>query len=412
MVAPQAFVPVLEPFLQWKRERGLEPLVLTVEQAGGTAEAIADSVAVRFAEPAGLTYLVLAGDVPLVPGFKGAFEQADDDTRYAQVAGDDLYPDLFVSRVSARDTLELRTQLVKFVRYERDPDPDGAWYARAAGAASNLGDPTDAVLADRLRDDLLGWTFASVDRIYEPDATGAMISAALDEGISLLNYLGHGSGSSWSNPPFDNADVHALANGWMNPWIVDVSCANGRFSDAECFAEAWLRSGTPTEPRGAIAMYSASTTTPWVPPTVMQAETVDLLATGEADEIGALCQHGIMKVLDVYPGDEGRQLVEQYNIFGDCSLQVRTAAPRALTVVHHGQLAVGVDVFPVDAGIAGARVAVTSAGVLHGTALTDATGYAAVPLAVPVLEPGSVVLTVTGRNLLPHRRAVPVTVPV
>ncbi|MFO7609116.1 MAG: C25 family cysteine peptidase [Candidatus Krumholzibacteriia bacterium] len=412
VVAPAAFVPALQPFLQWKRERGLEPLVLTVEAAGGTADAIRDSVAARFAEPAGLTYLVLAGDSPLVPGFKGLFEQADDDTRYAQVAGDDLYPDLFVSRVSARDTLELRTQLVKFVRYERDPDPDGAWYAHGAGAASNLGDPTDAVLADRLREDLLGWTFTAIDRIYEPDAAGADIAAALDQGRSLLNYLGHGSGTSWGNPPFANADVHALANGWMNPWIVDVSCANGRFSDPECFAEAWLRTGSPTAPRGAIAMYSASTTTPWVPPTVMQAETIGLLASGQADEIGALCQHGIMKVLDVYPGDEGRQLVEQYNIFGDCSLQVRTARPQPLQVAHHGQLAVGVDVFPVNAGVAGARVAVTGPGVLHGTAVTDATGYAAVPLVVPVTAPGTVILTVTGRNLLPHREPVPVTVPV
>ena len=411
VVAPEAFVPVLETFLQWKRERGLLPLVLTVEAAGGTAAAIADSVRARFAEPAGLTYLLLAGDVPLVPGWKGSFEQADDDTRYAQVAGDDLYPDLFVSRISARDTTELRTQLVKFIRYERDPDPDGAWYDHAVGAASNLGDPTDAVLADRLRADLLGWTFVEVDRIYEPDATGGMIADALNQGRSLLNYLGHGSGSSWSNPLFGTADVRALANGWKNPWVIDVSCANGRFSDAECFAEAWLRSGTPQAPQGAIAMYAASTTTPWVPPTVMQAETIDLLTSGQADEIGALCQHGIMKVLDVYPGGEGRQLVEQYNIFGDCSLQVRTAAPQPLTVRHHGQLAVGVDVFPVDAGVAGARVAVTGPGVLHGTALSDASGYAAVPLTVPLSAPGSVVLTVTGRNLLPHRETVPVTVP-
>lgn len=412
VVAPEAFVPVLETFLQWKRERGLVPLVLTTEAAGGTAAGIADSVRARFAEPAGLTYLLLAGDVPLVPGWKGAFEQADDDTRYAQVAGDDLYPDLFVSRISARDTTELRTQLVKFIRYERDPDADGAWYEHAVGAASNLGDPTDAVLADRLRADLLGWTFSAVDRIYEPDATGGMIAAALNQGRSLLNYLGHGSGSSWSNPLFNTADVHALANGWKNPWVIDVSCANGRFSDPECFAEAWLRSGTPQAPQGAIAMYASSTTTPWVPPTVMQAETIDLLASGQADEIGALCQHGIMKVLDVYPGAEGRQLVEQYNIFGDCSLQVRTAVPQPLVVRHQGQLAVGVDVFPVDAGVAGARVAVTSPGMLHGTALTDASGYAAVPLAVPLSAPGSVVLTVSGRNLLPHRETLPVTVPV
>lgn len=410
VVVPAAFVNAVGDFVQWKRERGIAPLMLVVEQAGGTADAIRDTVRARYEEPAGLTYVVLMGDEPLVPGFRGAYEQADDDTRYAQMDEDDLYPDLFVSRVSARDLTELQTQLVKLVAYERDPEPDGAWYAHATGAASNQGTPTDAQRADGLRDVLLGWTFTDVDRIYEPAATGAMLSAAINDGRSLLNYLGHGSGTSWSNPEFNIADVHALANGARLPWVIDVSCANGRFSDPECFAEAWLRTGSASVPAGAIAMYSASTTTPWVPPTVMQEEAMALLASGAADEIGALCQGGIMKVLDVYPGDEGRQLVEQYNIFGDCSLQVRTAPPVPLTVRHQGFLAPGVDVLPVDAGVAGARVAVTSAGVLHGTAVTDASGYAAVPLEVPAAGESSVVLTVTGRNLLPHRESIPVVV--
>jgi subtilisin-like proprotein convertase family protein len=408
VIAPAAFVQALEPWLQWKRERGFDPLLQVVEQAGGTADALRDSVMARFAEPEGLTYVVLAGDVPLVPGFQGEFEGADDDTRYAQVAGDDLYPDLFVSRISARDVTELETQLAKFIAYERDPEPGGAWYGHALGAASNEGQPTDAERADALRLRLLAGPYAAVDRIYQPDGTAALITAALHEGRSLVNYLGHGSGSSWVNPPFGIADVHALANGRRLPWIIDVSCANGNYSDPECFAEAWLRTGTATEPAGAIAMYASSTTTPWVPPTVMQEEVVALIAEGREDEIGALCTHGIMKVLDAYPGDEGRQLVEQYNIFGDCTLQVRTAAPRLPEVVHEEFLAPGVDVFPVRTGVAGARVAVTSGGVLHGTAVTDATGFASVPLLRPVEAPGWVVLTVTGRDLLTRRETVPV----
>ncbi|MCP4573051.1 MAG: T9SS type A sorting domain-containing protein [bacterium] len=412
LVCADAFVDGVQDFAQWKRERGLEVEVATVADLGGTAEAIAAAVAARYYAPESLGYVILVGDAGDVPTFAGLYEGADDDTRYSLVDGDDLYPDLFVSRVSARDDDELTTQLGKFIRYERDPDPAGDWYAHGAGIASILGDPTDAARADLLRADLLGFTYESVDRLYEPAATAAAIDAALEEGRSLVNYLGHGSGTSWSNPAFDLDDIAGLANGQRWPLIVDVSCANGRFTRDECFAEAWLRAGTPDTPLGAVAMYSSSTTTPWVPPTLMQEEAVDLLSGGQTWEIGAICLQGMMKVVDAYPGDIGRQLMEQYNVFGDCSLQLRTARPTPVTVEHAGALAVGIPFLPVATDVAGATVTLTAPGVLLGRAVTDADGEARLELAAPPTEPGVLVLTVTGPNLLTHSETIPVQVPI
>jgi len=412
VVCADGFVDAVQPFVQWKRERGLAVEVAAAGDLGGTAEAIAAAVAARYFSAEGLGYVVLAGDAAEVPTFAGEYEGADDDTRYALVDGDDLYPDLFVSRVSARDEDELLTQLTKFISYERDPEPGGDWYPHGAGIASILGDPTDAERADGLRADLLGFTYETVDRLYEPAATGAAITAALEEGRSLVNYLGHGSGTSWSNPAFTVADIAGLTNGHRWPLILDVSCANGNFTRDECFAEAWLRAGTPDRPHGAIAMYSASTSTPWVPPTLMQDEAVDLLAGGGTWEIGAICQQGMMKVLDAYPGDIGRQLVEQYNIFGDCTLRLRSARPRPLAVSHAGALAGGVPVFPVEVGVAGATVTLTAPGVLLGIAVTGTDGRARVELEDPPATAAELVLTVTGPNLLTHREVIPVQVPV
>ena len=142
----------------------------------------------------------------------------------------------------------------------------------------------------------------------------------------------------------------ALTNGERLPWILDVSCNNGDFERIECFAEAWLRAGTPEQAAGAVGMYSASTTTPWVPPTVMQAEAIDLLTTGADRILGALCTHGMMEVLDTYPGDEGLQLVEQYNLFGDCSLEVRAAEPQPIAATHPSVVSDGGPGFVVEAG--------------------------------------------------------------
>ena len=83
--------------------------------------------------------------------------------------------------------------------------------------------------------------------------------------------------------------------------------------------EAVLRVGTPTQPHGAVGMFSSWGTCAWVPPTVMLAEVIDLFVTETTSTLGALYYFGAMKALDQYPGTggEGHALVEQYQIFGD-----------------------------------------------------------------------------------------------
>ena len=413
IVCNDALMGSIGDFVQWKREKGMSVEVISSGSVGGTTTGIKDAIQARYDSAEGLTYVILVGDLAQIPTFSGTYEGADDDTRYANCAGSDLYPDLFLSRISATNPDDVLIQTQKFIRYERNPDAGGTWYNQAAGLASSEGSPADHERANWLRDDLLGYGFDHVDQIYQLNGDGAAeISAAVNAGRSLVYYIGHGSGSSWSNPSFSSTDANNLSNGYMTPWVIDVSCSNGDFSMSECFAEAWMRSGTTTQPNGAVAMYSASTSTPWVPPCVMQAEAVDLLVADQANVIGSLYYHGIMAVLDEYPGSSGAQLVEQYNIFGDCSLQVRTATPVAPVISHGGSVVIGADQFTIETGVAGATVSLFSNGVLHGTGVADASGHCDVMLANPVLEGGDVQLTVTGYNVLTYREAVPAIVPV
>jgi subtilisin-like proprotein convertase family protein len=413
IVCYDAFMGAIGDFVQWKREKGMTVEVISSGSVGGTTAGIKDAIQTRYDSPEGLTYVILVGDVAQIPTYSGTYEGADDDTRYVNLAGSDLYPDAFISRISASNPDDVLIQTQKFIRYERDPDAAGAWYNKAAGLASSEGSPADHERAEWLRQDLLGYGFDHVDEIYQLYGHGAsQISAAVNEGRSIMYYIGHGSGSSWSNPSFSTSDVGNLSNGYMNPWILDVSCLNGDMSQNECFAEAWMRAGTTSQPNGAVSMYSASTSTPWVPPCVMQAEAIDLLVADQANVIGSLFFHGMMEVLDQYTGSTATQLVEQYNIFGDCTLQVRTAAPIAPAISHAGSVIIGSDQFQIDTGVAGATVSLFSDGVLHGSGVTDATGNCVVTLTEPVLQGGDVQLTVTGYNLLTYQEAIPAIVPV
>jgi len=410
VVCHDSFMGTIEPFVEWKRSSGLDVQVISTGSVGGTTGGIQQVIDTLYAEPEGLTYVILVGDQAQVPSYTGTFEGADDDTRYGNIEGDDLYPDLFVSRISGSNPIDIETQINKFVRYERDPDAGAHWYHVGAALASSQGDPSDFERAGWLREDMLNYSFTQVHEIFQPEGDTADITAAINGGVSLINYLGHGTGSSWTNPHFSAVDIHNLTNNWMHPWILDVSCSNGDFSTDECFAEAWMRAGDPAQPQGALATYSASTTTPWVPPCVMQAEAVDLLVADQANVLGSLYFHGVMKAMDVYPGDS--QLVEQYNIFGDCSLMVRTNTPVVPAMQHDDVLALDATVFPVDTGVENTRVAIYSDGQLHGVGVTDASGHVDVQLLIPVSVPGPVQMTVTGYNLLTQIITLQAEVPV
>jgi hypothetical protein len=412
MVVPDEFRAAVEPLVQWKTRRGIEVETVSPAALGGTEAAIAAAIADRWYGE-GLDWVLLLGDREWVPTRRGTFDGSDSDTRYALVAGDDTYPDLFVSRISVRSAAEAAVQAAKFVAYERDPWSGAAAgaYGRAAGIASDEGTPADDVRVENLRADLLAGGFSSVDQLYQRTGAGAAdVRSALVEGRSLVNYLGHGTGTGWTSVPFSAADVAGLANTrW--PWIVDVSCSNGEFARTTCFAESWLRAGTAAAPAGAVAVVAASSLAPWTPPTVMQAEIIDLLAYDDERTLGALHMAGLARVLDVYGGlPVATQVFEQFNLFGDASLQVRTRAAASLAVELPDAAAAGDTGFELRvAGPAGAVIAVSAAGALYGHGIADGGGTARVtwlrtPPAGAVLD-----VTVTAPETAPWMGSIAVT---
>ncbi len=394
----------MQPFAAWKRQRGLDVDVLSMNDVGGTLLGMKHEIAARYNETEGLAYLILVGDIEQVPTLAGGYQGADSDGTFAMVAGDDFYADFLVSRLPARNATEASSMVAKLVGYERNPDTAGAWYARAIGIASDEGNPSDYQRAEWLRDDLLGFGFSDVSRIYQSfGASTADIGAAVAAGASLINYLGHGSPTGWTSVPFSTTDVQALANGRRLPWIVDVSCSTGDFSRAECFAEAWLRAGSSAAPAGAVGMVAASTATPWVPPCVMQAEIVDRLVSEDTVELGALYVAGMARVLSVYEGlTVAQQMAEQFNLFGDCSLVVRKRAPRTLVVDHGDAILPGARIWTAQVtGAAGAMLTLTGGTELVARTVVGDDGQALLELARAAVAGEDLVLTVTAVDAAP-----------
>jgi len=411
IIAPNDLATAVIPLVHWKRRRGIPTELVTLPYGGATSDDIATIITTAYHEPAGLTWVILVGDRAQIPPAVGHYDGSDSDTRYTMVSGDDIYPDLFISRISADTPIQVATQVNKFIAYEKTPDTGGntVWYNRATGIASDEGTPSDAERADRLRTTLIEYGYNPVDQIYQNrGGTTSLISEVLNGGVSFINYLGHGSGYSWQSVPFGQGDIAALDHTNRLPWIVDVSCSNGDIALDDCFAEAWLNAGTPIEPSGAVGMIAASSLSPWTPPTVMQSEVVDRLTTGRAFTLGALYFSGLMRVADLYAGlPVAERVLEQNIIFGDCSLQVRTTRPSAFTVVCPTSLPPDATSMELEiSGPEGSTVALTRAGVLLTAATTGSSPFVELPLDTRATEMTTVDVTVTGFNMVPWTASV------
>jgi hypothetical protein len=343
IIYPTAFASNVTPFYNWKVERGLTTLLAEYPTQTGTGStAIKNYIQNLYNSPEGLTFIILVGEANQIPTIYGVSEGAPSDPCYIKLAGSDAYPDAFISRISPTSAANLDYVLWKLIRYEKYPDtgPDAAWYLKGMGVASNEGSPPDWQRANLLRDMLINdMYFTQVDQIYDPGATASQVTNALNNGRSIINYIGHGSGTSWSTTGYSNSNIHQLANGYKNPFIIDVACQNGDFTMNECMEEAWIRTGSMTTPRGAIAVYGASTNASWVPPCDMQNHGMMLLTTRQKQTVGGVCFNGVMHAMDLWGGSsgEGLKLMEQYNIFGDCTMLLTmgvtpdTVAPAQIT---------------------------------------------------------------------------------
>ena len=419
IIAADAFVDAVRPLAEWKIQRGLKTEIVKMSEIGTTADDIKSYITTQYQSPESLTYVVLVGDSDTIPTLFGSYEGAACDSCMAMVDGEDPYPDLFISRLSARTVEQVENQVNKFIRYEKNPDIDGAWYLRGIGVASDE-DGGSGVLdwerVEELRIALEGYGFTEVAKIYDPGATQAELVAALNNGASVLNYDGHGYITEWGTTGFRYTSTSLLTNSYMNPFIVDVACLTGAFTSSSypsCLAESFLQAGTKEKPAGAIAIYSASRRANWVSPTMMQKAVIkDFLVTNLKHTTGGLYFGGMVTALnEVGTTGYGLKLVEEYNIFGDASLSVRSKKPAVLDVTYPSVLPptgpVEIEVFtqaPIERKpLFDATVALTYRGSILAVAQTNIEGaatleYAPIELANPS---DTVLLTVFAPNTVP-----------
>ena len=159
----------------------------------------------------------------------------------------------------------------------------------------------------------------------------------------------------------NNGNVNALTNVGKLPFILSVACVNGEYHTGTCFAEAWLRATHDGQPSGAVGMIGSTINQPWNSPMCAQDRMIDLLiGTTPGNQYftyGGIVFNGMIHMLDVYNDVE---VFRTWILFGDPTLQLRTAVPEPLEVSHNEILPVGVPSVTFSSSVENAKIIVSN----------------------------------------------------
>ncbi|MBN2587343.1 MAG: T9SS type A sorting domain-containing protein, partial [Candidatus Fermentibacteraceae bacterium] len=398
--------------IDWKRQTGLEVIIGELPTIGGTASEIDDYIEEAYntwENPP--EWVLLLGNEYTMPVYYSSGTEADN--QYG-VIGTGYDPSIHVGRICA-DTQDMPYQAWKIETYENDPyEPSPSWFQNAISIGS-----TD------FHDPWMSWRYAVIFMEHEMTVslycndptyggtppTIANISAEVNDGISLLSYIGHGSTTSWGTTGFSNSNVAALTNGRMLPWISSIACSNAEFDGStECFGEAWMNAGTEVSPKGAIGFMGATMGSPVGPTDSLALYQFRGYFEEEMYHMGAAFDYGKIMAY-YYTGDS--QNSDMHMIFGcpEFDIYTDTSPLVHLDVQHPDCIASGAWSVTVEADglpLEGALVGIVQDTTFLESAYTDASGLAS--FTIPAI-PGTdwVTVTATAHNFYPWVGSVPVT---
>ena len=420
IICYDSFISSMTDFVNWKKTRGVNTTIVGTSTAGSTSSALKTYIQNQYNANNNLTHVLLVGDVAQIPGY--AYSGASGytglgDNPYGQVAGNDIYNDIFIGRFSAQNTAQVTTQVQRIITYERDLTTSATWCQNGLGVSTTAGsgghyNEDDYQHIENLRTDLLGFGYSTVYQDYKsvsgyPSSSTTTISNHINSGVGIINYCNHGSQTAWQSHNYTNSHVNALTNDNKLPFIFSVACYNGQYdySGGDCFGEAWMHATNSNTPTGAISGMFSYISQPWIPPMWAQDEFVDILVESYSNNIkhtfGGAAINGLFGIFDNYSTTNASAVgtYQAWILYGDPTLMLRTKTPQAMTVSHAGTLTYGNFAYTVNVNNGNGTVAtITNANhdILGSATVTG--GSATINLSGSFLPGDELTLCVFGYN--------------
>jgi len=433
IVSHRMFENDLQPFIEWKTKKGFKVIVAYTDVIGTTYSAIQSYIHGQYnagtpADPAP-SFVLLVGDTPQLPSATGSSSGKMTDLYYASVDGD-YFPEMYYGRFSATNSAQLVTQINKTLYHERYEFEDPSYLNKAtiiAGADGTwnprIGQPTVQYAINNYWNVAHGYTdvFSYLTSPY----TGCYSPEKI--AVSFINYSAHCGETSWGDPALSQSAVNAFTNVNKYPLAIGNCCLAADFGYAECIGETWQRGVN----KGSVAYIGSSPSSYWFEDFYWAVGAFPLQGTNNgyvpsyeettwggydapwmSDYVttGGIVFVGNLAVTEVhiqgYPSHSSPLYYWQaYNVLGDPSLVAYNTEGSTNTVSHMPILPIGLNTYEVTA-LPGSYIGISKDGVLHGSALVDATGTVMVSID-PVLSSGMVDIVVTKPQHIPYMVQIP-----
>ncbi len=401
VITPENYISALQPWINWKIQKGFDVNVVTTAQAGGNYNAIQSYVQNLYntgvSQGATPTFLVLVGDTGQIPGRTSGNATGKVTDLYYGSVDNDYFPDMFYSRMSAENTNQVTAIVNKILQYEQYTMPDPSYLSNVTLIAgwdsywnARIGRPTINYATTYYYNTAHGFNQVNA-YLQQGQYTGCYNT--LNTGVGFVNYTAHGEETSWSEPYFSVSNVNALTN--TNKYFLAMGncCLTGNFGHSQpCFGEAMLRG----ENKAAYSYIGSCPVTYWYEDYYFgvgatnvfnQTPTLTNTATGVYDGIwmdetyntvSSIVFLGNLAVC--YASTGGYQTSsnptyywQAYHVLGDGSIMPYRVNPTPNTVSHASSIPSGSSNFAVNAQ-AGSYVGISQNNVLKGAALVPASG--------------------------------------
>ncbi len=398
------FYDAIIPYAQWKHKMGFKTKIVRVP-----SELAQNSTSIR-------NYIVNAYNnwqiKPEFILFVGApnyipwsMTSPYSDNYYTDMTGT-LENEILSGRLTVHSLTEAQTVVNKMLLYERYPDTTTNWFVKSCLIVrEDYEQYSDSIYWSDIKHAkslMLMNGYETIDTLSRAAGNNSNdVIARVNQGRAFVLYRGQGVGNWWS--PFD-VNPDNSQNNKMLPVVLSITCQTIGTGSTPATAERWLLSGTPTSPRGA-AGYFATTTIVSHQAYLRSALCkgfFNALFTEKKQKFGEACEAGRLSVLRAYGS------TSEYRGFitlGDPAMQLWITKPRVIDVTYDTILYANVEetlhvtVKYQGVPVESALVCVLMDTLLYQTGYTNENGLVEFAFNSP---PGTMNLTVTGKNLYPH----------
>jgi hypothetical protein len=269
ILSDTTFKEFIKPLIDWKIQKGYKlDLIYRGEGSAGNSyselkDAITSIYNTSSASGHPPEYLLIIGDADKIP-YYGSGNVTD--MYYGEFDGEgDFIPDMFIGRIPASDTNDVKSAVKKIIQYEKFEFADtNKFYTNAlalTGKDVNYGSYMNGQVRYAVTNYLNSTNKINNYPFYYPDGYTKKDSVLklISQGVSFINYTGHGSANSWLHLDLKSSDVQSLNNLNMYPFIISNACRTASFNDTASLGNKMLLSSD----KGAIGYIGCTNDSYW-----------------------------------------------------------------------------------------------------------------------------------------------------